>query len=846
METGNPYVGPRAFQPGEKLYGRDRELAQLRELLIAERILLLYSPSGAGKTSLIQAALIPELEQRFDVLPIARVIGEAVEGRGNRYSRSALANIVGHEADVEPRSELPLTGYLRDRIEPGKRSILIFDQFEEVLTADAVDRAGRTAFFKDLSEALQLPNLFVLFAMREDYIAGLDPYRLQLPTQLRNRMRLGFLEPDAARAAMQNPAKTAGVAFPDEVAQALVEELRRAPVASPTPEAPQRLLPSIEPLHLQIICLRLWQENEVRWKDGGERRLELAEAGSAVNVDHALGAYYDDTVQKVAIETGGSDALRVERGIRDWFDRRLITPEGVRSQVLRSSEQASGLSDAAIGMLVGAYLIRAEEARGATWYELAHDRLVGPVRRRNAEWFATNLAPVERQAQVWRDQERGADFLITGEKLDEALAWAEWNPGRLSQLEQQFLDQCLQARNKERRERRRTRTLLGTLSVLLVAVSGLFYQYEKGQDIQVQKDMSDAKVVDVSAKLRDADLKLRDADLRAKAIVAESTRKAQLIVDEAEARVAKLEREMATREMAFRKLVDAARQRERHANAKAAQAEGARRMADLRAEELARGSEIRNQQLAEIYEQIRLHPERGPELLAQLFIVVSKMGEDEPVETAPKGRTSVCLKLWPVGKVLRVRFLDGSADLRAKVLGIASQWSESANLRFVASNDPDAEVRVTFRRDGAWSFVGTDALTASREDATMNLGTVAGQTVPDSYIERIVLHEFGHILGLIHEQQNPNAQIPWKREAVFAYYSAPPNNWPREMVEANILHKADISGYRPFDPNSVMIYGAFPQQLFENGFELRAGDTLSASDRAFAARLYPRSGARQC
>ncbi len=53
----NPYIGPRAFQDGETLYGRDREVSKLLNLLIAERIMLL-SPSGAGKTSLIQAALI--------------------------------------------------------------------------------------------------------------------------------------------------------------------------------------------------------------------------------------------------------------------------------------------------------------------------------------------------------------------------------------------------------------------------------------------------------------------------------------------------------------------------------------------------------------------------------------------------------------------------------------------------------------------------------------------------------------------------------------------------------------------------------------------------------------------
>jgi hypothetical protein len=44
----NPYVGPRAFGSDDRLYGRDRETRELFDLLIAERIVLLHLPSGAG------------------------------------------------------------------------------------------------------------------------------------------------------------------------------------------------------------------------------------------------------------------------------------------------------------------------------------------------------------------------------------------------------------------------------------------------------------------------------------------------------------------------------------------------------------------------------------------------------------------------------------------------------------------------------------------------------------------------------------------------------------------------------------------------------------------------------
>jgi ATP/maltotriose-dependent transcriptional regulator MalT len=53
----NPYVGPRSFAPGERLYGRGVETRKLANLLGTERVVLLHSPSGAGKTSLVALSI---------------------------------------------------------------------------------------------------------------------------------------------------------------------------------------------------------------------------------------------------------------------------------------------------------------------------------------------------------------------------------------------------------------------------------------------------------------------------------------------------------------------------------------------------------------------------------------------------------------------------------------------------------------------------------------------------------------------------------------------------------------------------------------------------------------------
>src|SRR5512135_2656958 len=104
----NPYVGPRPFRRGEKLPAREREQRELTDLLIAERIVLLHSPSGAGKTSLIHAGVVPLLREerlgkdRFQPLPL-RVKTPVPTGRTvhNRYVYSVALDIFRNNLDPQ-------------------------------------------------------------------------------------------------------------------------------------------------------------------------------------------------------------------------------------------------------------------------------------------------------------------------------------------------------------------------------------------------------------------------------------------------------------------------------------------------------------------------------------------------------------------------------------------------------------------------------------------------------------------------------------------------------------------------------------------------------------------------
>ena len=208
----------------------------------------------------------------------------------------------------------------------------------------------------------------------------------------------------------------------------------------------------------------------------------------------------------------------------------------------------------------------------------------------------------------------------------------------------------------------------------------------------------------------------------------------------------------------------------------------------------------------------------------------------QPMARADSALESVFFvrKLWPNGSRLRVRFLGGSADQRRLAMEQAAWWAPHANLSFVESTDPDAEIRVAFdASDGAWSYIGTDCLSIPRDQPTMNLGFQDGGTSA---------HEFGHAIGMGHEHQNPEGGIEWNELEVIRDLSGPPNFWTPEQIRHNVLEKYARDQIRgtSFDPASIMLY-FFPARWTLNGVGTSANETLSATDKSFAASMYPKA-----
>jgi len=142
-ELWNPYVGPQPFRQEDQafFFGRDREANEAVSLIIAHRVLVLYAESGAGKTSLINAGILPRLvKEEFQVLPPARVQGMIPqdiqnEDITNLYVFNSLLSWATDEDDPRELAQVSLAEFLAE-VEhhttvdelPSPR-VIIFDQF---------------------------------------------------------------------------------------------------------------------------------------------------------------------------------------------------------------------------------------------------------------------------------------------------------------------------------------------------------------------------------------------------------------------------------------------------------------------------------------------------------------------------------------------------------------------------------------------------------------------------------------------------------------------------------------------------------------------------------------------
>jgi len=437
VDAQNPWLGLTSFTEETRAYfhGREEEGAELGRRVQRKLLTILFGQSGLGKTSILQAGLVPRLRPegfcpvyvRLDYDPhspppseqIKRAVFRATEAAGSwTQSGTAVAGetlweFLHHRDDI-----------LKDASGRTLTPILIFDQFEEIFTLAQSDDAGRKRaqeFLADLADLVEnrppvalearidrdeadaakfdfaRADYRILISLREDYLAHLEGLKGQMPSVTQNRMRLARMTGPQAVAAVRAPA-------PHLVSEAVAEAVVRF-VAGGADLARAEVEPSL----LSLICREL-----------NNTRLAKGEA--------EISAHLLDGSRDTILSEFYKRALADQPpGVRTFIEDVMLTDSGFRESVAEERVQkgfaAAGAPAGALATLVDRRLLRVEDRLDMRRVEITHDVLCSVIgASRNVRREREALAESKRQLAAQRDRELATRKALTRARRIAAVA----------------------------------------------------------------------------------------------------------------------------------------------------------------------------------------------------------------------------------------------------------------------------------------------------------------------------------------------------------------------------------------------------------------------------------------
>lgn len=506
-----PYVGLRPFRESDYpfFFGRDREIRVIASNLQAQPLTVLYGPSGVGKSSVLQAGVMPRL----------RATGSNSVVYFNEWQSPSF---LGELSEKIRQAAAPTAAEdhrrLDDALEKAGRFFLLLDQFEEFLLYHP-EGAGRE-FDATLARIVNREDVSakVLIGIREDALSKLDQrFSMRIPNLLGNTLVIEHLDAAAARDAIQRPLAVFNQKYPEaggyQIEPELVAEILRQVQAGQVNASESTGLGSaapatdhrIETAFLQLVLIRLWNE-ETRAGSRTLRLETLSKIGGAGSI-----------VQR-HVEVVMSQFQRdLERNIAAGMFRYLVTPS--RTKIAQSTLDLVSFAEAPAADVKAVLSILSDrpEARilrrlaNPERYEIFHDVLAQPI----LDWRREYLMQKERVAA---EEQRAAEAEQQRKELEQAQALA------ISE----------QRRAKvEARAAQRLRWIFAAVVALLLATGVAIYAFRKAREaresatieaIQHKQAAAEATAARLQAEARRAEVEVARAEAQGKGSEADRLR----------------------------------------------------------------------------------------------------------------------------------------------------------------------------------------------------------------------------------------------------------------------------------------------------------------------------------
>ncbi len=373
-------------QDAALFFGREPEVEAICSQILAHRSFIIHGRSGAGKSSITCAGLVPRLKSQGHSAFVIRSFTDPLQQMVNELAPAANAS-------------LPHLDELLQRAENGG-VIFFFDQFEEFFLLLGEEK--RKQFIDTIGRLFGHENLplRLVFALREDLLAEMSQLKTAIPEIFHHEYRLKRLSREQAVRAITEPAAMVGCHYEAALVNRLLDDL-----SDPN---------SIDPPQLQIVCDQLY---DARSRDNKLTVAAYERLGTAAKI---IAGY----LERVLHRFNAAD-LRVAKEIL----KALISPDGQRL-ILRSVELSQRLKnfsttgEAILEELAAARVVRYRNQDGEGWLELAHDYLLPEISR----WLTSEDRELKRARGVLEralENFRAHQLLLDADTLDLLLPFGE-------------------------------------------------------------------------------------------------------------------------------------------------------------------------------------------------------------------------------------------------------------------------------------------------------------------------------------------------------------------------------------------------------------------------------------
>lgn len=394
--------------------GRDAEAYDLIQLILAERLVVLFARSGVGKSSIINAGVMQPLRDKGFFPMAVRVSAMRHDPIDSVYNGVRVACDSAKKGDDEIACEpedpskwnrTSLWHFFKSfYIWRGESElltpVLIIDQFEELFTL--LSKEQRRPFISELANLargvcpagssaerkgseLELgdgpPDVRIVLAIREDFMANLEEMAERIPTILKARFRLRPLEIEQAKLAIVEPAALADptlepppFSWSDEALEHTLDFLRQRKARDGGTEMGEE----VEPFQLQLVCQ--YVEDLVQ-----KRKLTTVSSGDLGGKEalpDILTRFYQETIDEICatFRPFGLRRLALRRRLRHFCEYGLLTDNGRRRLLEESTiRKEYRIAASILPEMVQRRLIRKEPRVGDNYYELTHDTLIYPI-----------------------------------------------------------------------------------------------------------------------------------------------------------------------------------------------------------------------------------------------------------------------------------------------------------------------------------------------------------------------------------------------------------------------------------------------------------------------------------